>query len=590
MAEALRELLAKLTVELDPEGNFARGNARVDAFKASVAQLEQRFAGLAAKAAPAWRAIQASFGATPGLAAAMQQQAQGRLQGLFGGFGAAQGGLAEPRSGPMLGPARAHLEDFRAASERAANSLRGRFGAALADARARAEGFKVSGRGVLDFLGSVRGALLGLGAAGAVRGAFGLVQQVGSLGERAAKLGVGVDEFQRLQVLAEQNETSVESLGQAFRVLGKNAVDPTKDSTAAFRELGVELRGADGQFRSRQDLFFDAAGALADVGDETRRAALAQQVFGRGAQELAPLLANGRAGLDAQREALSRLAVVSAETARKADEVGDRWAALKQNLLARFAPVLERVIIPAFDRLFDFLDSASGALERFSKRANLAGIAIAGLLLYLSPLLSQLRLLLTLGGGWTRTLAGMAVAAGRAALAFARLALPFLLLEDIFTFFQGGQSLTGRLMTWLFGEDAGAGIQKAAQDLLKILSELWDFVQGKGLGEKTRQLGRDLDEAVQFFRRDVGNVLGVSTDGQMNPANDWLTNSANSLAGTLGLASPQPAAGAVTQDNSTRSVTVNVGSVAEVAGAVRGAEAGLNARTGAADLAAVGGD
>jgi hypothetical protein len=141
------------------------------------------------------------------------------------------------------------------------------------------------------------------------------------------------------------------------------------------------------------------------------------------------------------------------------------------------------------------------------------------------------------------------------------------------TFFSGGDSLTGRLMSWLFGEDAGAGIQKAAQDLLAALKELWDFVTGKGIGPALTQLGKDLSEAGGFFANDISKTFAQTFEP-----------SAGGPFGNAQLNVPVPGI----NDYRQQSVTVNVGSTGEVAGAVAGAQQGLG-RSPAAELAAAGG-
>jgi hypothetical protein len=576
MADALRQLIAEFLVSVDPGGELAKGHERIDALKAAAAGLEARLKALGEAAKPAARSFTDAF--------AKAQASVGDFLNLqnvkqFGGrddanpFAAA--GLQ--RSGPLLGPGReardAGLAEQQRAAEAYANSLRGRLSSAFAAASRGADGFRGSGARLLDTLTSLQTGLVALGAGAALRFTAGLVNAVGNLGEASAQLGVTTDEFQRLDVLAKQNATSVQALGTAFRTLAKAAADPTKESAAAFKKLGVQTKGADGELKSRQALFFDTAGALAEVSNETERAALAQQLFGRSGLELLPLLSQGRAGLEGQRAALERMALVSPAAIKAADEFGDRWEIIKTELLAKVAPLLEKVVIPAFTKFLDVTLAFVDGLEKFIKQTDFAQAGIVALGFAAATLGPQMAVMVTLGGGVTRVFGGMALAAGRAAVAFARVALPLLFLEDVATFFSGGDSLTGRLMSWLFGEDAGAGIQKAAQDLLAALKELWDFVTGKGIGPALTQLGKDLSEAGGFFANDVGQAFASAFEP-----------SAGGPFGNAQLNLPVPGI----NDYRQQSVTVNVGSTGEVAGAVAGAQQGLG-RSPAAELAAAGG-
>lgn len=577
---ALRQLLAEFVVSIDPKGELAKGQAQVDALAAHAEALAAKLEGLGKAAAPAMariKALGAAWGNVPGLAAA----GQSKVAGLFGSFGAAQGDVPGA-PGPAFGPTRdtltAHLAQQRAAADAAAGSLRGRLSAAFRSASASADTFRISGSGVLDKLLSMRTAVVGLATGAVARLTLGLVNAVGDMGEAAAKLGVTTDEFQRLDVLAKQNATSVEALGTAFRTLAKAAADPTKDSTAAFKKLGVDTK-TNGQLKSRQQLFFDTAGALAEVSNETERAALAQQLFGRSGLELLPLLSQGRAGLDQQRAALEKMALVSPAAIKAADEFGDRWQLVKQELLAKVAPLLEKVVIPALEKLTDWTVRGATALENFSKNTAFGRVALVALGVGLSPILAQLPLLVALGGGWIRTLGGMSLAAGRAVVSFARLALPFLALEDVIGLLNGDDSETGRIFTRIFGDDEGAAFKKAAEDVGHAFGEMWDFIAGNktDFGHVDEILGQ-FKEAFAIFAN------GGSTqfhDGGINPQGV----TASGLPSYADANSDQFAG---VQDNRTQSVIVNVGTAAEVGPAVRGATTALG-RNAASDLAAVGG-
>ncbi len=576
MSEALRELLCKFIVEVDPEGNLEKGEAKVDGLKSALAQLEARLAGLKQAAAPAADAISAAFGgAEQRVGNAIRADA---IAARFGaapaassdGFAAA-GAVAGARkqaataqgSGVVFGPTRSVLEDFNANRNRAAfafeSSWRGRFaefqkvgGEAFQRVSASAAQFaeRVRGTNGLQAIFSLRNALLGLGALGVAHQVVGIVDAVGSLGERAQKLGVSVEEFQRLDVLARQNNTSVEALGGAFRTLATSAVNPTKESTEAFRQLGVTLRGADGSFKSRNDLFFESAEALADVSDGTERAGLAQKVFGRSAQELLPLLANGSAGVRSQRAELMKLAVISDAEAQAADKLSDRWAAAGQSLQTKFTkallqhlPLIEKVA----DRVLAFGEGLADFVSKLNPvRIGLAGLATAFVLLDASML--------------------------PVALSAAALALAFIAVEDFIGFLQGADSETGLLAETLFGKAGADGFRTAANDVLQAVKEIWDFISGHGVGEKLQQLSKEFNDAANFFQADVAGTLGLS-----------------GTAAKIRAGIDAPAASNAATDNRTQQVTVNVGSAAEVPGVVSGALQGLDAAGGMAALGAVGG-
>ncbi len=389
----------------------------------------------------------------------------------------------------------------------------GQFGAAFKD------GFNAPGAGLgrmVSGINLLKASLVGLAGSAVVGGAVSIVNSLGDIGESAARLGVTTDEFQRLDVLAKQNATSVGALGTAFRGLAQNAVNPSKDAAAAFQALGVTTKQQDGTFKSRQDLFFETAGALADIGDETQRAALAQQLYGRSATELLPLLSQGRAGIEAQREQLAGMAVVSGDAIKAADELADRWVAMRMQLLAVGEPVIKRVLIPLLSTATDLLLASADAAGKFTKQVSPLRVGLVAGAVALSRWVGPITALTSAGFG--KTLAGWAGQGAKAALQFAKIAGAFLLIEDVVGFFQGKDSLTGDLLKKIFGDDEGAKIQQAATDIAAAFESMWMWITGRGQGEAAVKLLSELTEAAVT----AANVLGFdfATGKDVNATND----------------------------------------------------------------------
>jgi TP901 family phage tail tape measure protein len=462
---ALREILASFTVEVDPSGALPKGEKSVDALASSMRQMDAIATSLSASVSKAFAKMSGNIeDAAESVEAAVRRAAQaaqkfsalGNLTGMTGprdgsSAWAQLGQLARQRDAPMgaqFGPVRPTAAQNLGA--RAFNLARGAGGAL--------GGIGATAKSALGAVNSLRFGLAALGAGAAVSGVMRVIDQLGSIGEAASKLGVTNAEFQRLDVLAKQNATSVGALGTAFRTLATNAVNPTEESTEALRKLGVQVKADDGTFKSRQDLFFETAGALADVEDGTVRAALAQKLYGRSAIELAPLLANGRAGLEAQRAELEKLPVATDSAIAAADALGDRWASVQTELLGRFAPLLEETIIPAFQTLTTWFLKGAEAVAGFLKESNYLTYLGTFLRTLATPLRVMFRVFQSLfglkGGDW---FASLADGIGRAATAFATLLnLPFLLAKDFQYYLDGRDSLIGRTLKALTEALSGA--------------------------------------------------------------------------------------------------------------------------------------
>jgi hypothetical protein len=533
MSDALRELLASFVIEVDKAGELAKGNAAIDALKARLGDLQAEFNKVRAPAERAGKAIQAAlqsgFGATPGLAAALEQRTQQTTSNLFGQFGAAQGAheysapIGPHPLGPQFGPTRetlnagrAAMAESEAAAAKFAGTLRGKLATAVQavkDGFSRGGGGGGDGPGLIDRLGDFRTQIQLLGAGAAIAGIHRLVDSIGDIGEAAQRLGVTTGEFQRLDVLAKQNGTSVEALGTAFRTLANVAVEPTKQSTEAFTRLGISVKDSNGQFKSTNDLFFEVSGALAGVANETTRSALAQDLLGRSAIELKPLFAAGTAEIERQRKALAAMHVISAETIRQADDLADSWKTLGPSMLAAAEPLI-KILIPALKQLTEWVQKGIDWVGKFLRQSDLAGIALTALAAVLAvKVIPGIQLMIGLGGGATRSLLAMAGASAKAAWSFARMVLPLLLLEDLITFFRGGDSEVGRFLDAIFGKGTADGTLKAAQDLAAAFQDLWDWITGKGAGEKAKALFGELGLFFRTIRSDLLAIVGIGKGG-----------------------------------------------------------------------------
>lgn len=501
----LRQLLASFVVEVDKAGNLAKGNTAVDGLKRKLEELT-------AAAAPAGKALDSVWekvarNASASVAAMKAVDAARALSGGGSGDGFAAAGLAaRERNAPQLGPTRGTLDAYR-------GTFGGRINRTLLPiSEPFRAGFKESSglSGAIGGLATLRNGILALGAGAAVHALTGLVDRIGDISESAARLGVTVEEFQRLDVLAKQNGTSVGALGTAFRTLANAAVDPTKETAAAFAKLDISTKDAAGGFKSRQDLFFETAGALADIGDGTERAALAQKLFGRGATELLPLLAGGRAGLEAQRDALMQLPVFTEAAVKAADELSDSWKTLGPQLLAAAGPLITKLLIPGLKLVTELLLRMSKYVATVSAKLDPLNILIAAGAVKLTLMASNA----IKASGSLLKLAG---SGAKAALQFAGLALAFLAIEDFIGFMQGKDSVFGDIFEGLLGPGGADGMRKAFEDVGTALKAMWDALIGNGQGESARTLYRDLSDFVSFIANDLLAIVGIGKGGANGP-------------------------------------------------------------------------
>lgn len=109
--------------------------------------------------------------------------------------------------------------------------------------------------------------------------------------KNSKKAGMAASAYQKWDYIMKINGTSMSENMQAFKKL-TNSIDDarngSKNATALFKELGISMK--DLKTLSPEEIFEKSVYALQNVSDETRQAALANDLFGRSGQALQPLL------------------------------------------------------------------------------------------------------------------------------------------------------------------------------------------------------------------------------------------------------------------------------------------------------------
>lgn len=170
-----------------------------------------------------------------------------------------------------------------------------------------------------------------------------------------------VQEYMYMQDLADvSTETIMGSLTKLTKNMGE-AQDGTGDAAAAFDKLGVSIYDSNGELRSSQDVFMDAIDALGQIENATERDTISMALFGKGAQDLNPLIELGAEGFqDLANEAHEAGAVMSGEALQGANEFQDSLDRAKERTEGLKRQIGEK-LIPVFgDLLEKVLDWAEG--------------------------------------------------------------------------------------------------------------------------------------------------------------------------------------------------------------------------------------
>jgi len=153
-----------------------------------------------------------------------------------------------------------------------------------------------------------------------------------ALDKMSSRVGASVEFLSALSHAAQIGGTDISAMEVSIRRMQRTAYDAARGlSTAseAFADLGINVRGADGQLKSTEQLFMESAAALSRMENNTKKAALATVIFGRAGTQLLPMLKDGAEGLAAMMQQARKLGIVlSTEDATAAAELTDAWTRL----------------------------------------------------------------------------------------------------------------------------------------------------------------------------------------------------------------------------------------------------------------------
>lgn len=213
-------------------------------------------------------------------------------------------------------------------------------GATIAEKRAEAmrTRFVAAGKSVAGF-GAALGVGIGVSAlSGIARSAFDMAS---ALSESAEKVGVSVEALQELRFAAQQTGVSEDQLAAALNRLNKAMGElqlGKKGAVDAFAQIGLAADDLKG--KAPEEALRIIADALNKLPDVQQRVAVGSQIMGRGFSQLLPLINAGSEGLDRYSEQARKAGIITADEAKKLDDMADSWDRLKVKLTVAAAKII----------------------------------------------------------------------------------------------------------------------------------------------------------------------------------------------------------------------------------------------------------
>lgn len=196
--------------------------------------------------------------------------------------------------------------------------------------------------------------------------------------ETAQSLGVTIEAYQGLSFAASTAGVDQESLTGALNKFNKTisgAAAGSKKQAAAFADIGVSVRDANGGVKEADKLLLEVADKFAGYKDGADKAALAQDLFGKTGAKLVPLLNQGKQGITDLMTQAQRLGLVmSAEAAAAADQFNDNLTVLA-GVTRGYANNLATGLLPALNDISGLLiDVATNSDEAAESGAGLGSM------------------------------------------------------------------------------------------------------------------------------------------------------------------------------------------------------------------------
>lgn len=314
-------------------------------------------------------------------------------------------------------------------------------------------------------VGDVVGSLKNLGVA--LAGAFaldkvkdfvlGAVAAGDAVGDQAARLNISTQALEEWTYAAKFADLEAGELDGIFNKLARSSVeaaDATSEQGKVLKQLGVDVKDTSGNFKDTGTLFEEVGLALAGMTDETEKTALSFQFFGKTAgPKVLQLFKEGPAGIAKFRAEFEELGGGMGDFVEQAGKVDDdmhrldlAWTSAKVKIAGLFLPALTAAIqgLTKFASFITFLSRHTNVLQAaLVTFATIAAAKAVMLLAAYAPLIGTFLL-------WAAAIAAVV-----------------LILDDLITFFQGGDSVIGRAIEEWFGPGSSEKVRAWGAALLE---------------------------------------------------------------------------------------------------------------------------
>ena len=203
------------------------------------------------------------------------------------------------------------------------------------------------------------GAGLAAGVAAAGTALYGMATKSANTSDHidkmSQKIGISRQAYQELDFICSQSGANVDNLRVGMKTLTNQmgqAASGTGDAAEVFQRLGLSVTDSSGQMKSQEEMLWETLDALQGVENQTERATLANQLFGKSGSDLMPLVNGARGSIGDMRDEAHDLGLVlSDETIDSGvvftdtvDKIQRSLSAVATNIGAEVMPIVQQVL------------------------------------------------------------------------------------------------------------------------------------------------------------------------------------------------------------------------------------------------------
>lgn len=190
--------------------------------------------------------------------------------------------------------------------------------------------------------------------------------------EMSIRTGIGTRTLSSLGFVAQRSSVSMDSLERSLRFAQKSAVT----SSAAWAKYGINVKATDGHFKNADVLLGEAADKFLKINDSTRKAAAAQELFGKSGSELLPMMTEGGKGLNALRARARELGLEWDPKAAKAAGIFDDSLGDLKGSVQGLSYTIGGQLMPQLQPMIEMLTTGIVKLREFAEAHPMAGAGL----------------------------------------------------------------------------------------------------------------------------------------------------------------------------------------------------------------------